>query len=80
MVCNLSLGEGITQDLTEKGKSSIVAASLQRGDEKHNSIRSCTKVHASCYKEYTRKSPYRHTNEHFQLPMPNRVEIVIKLG
>ena len=56
VVCNLSLGEGITQNLTEKGKSSIVAASLQRGDEKHNSIRSCTKVHVSCYKEYTRKS------------------------
>ena len=48
--------EGIPQNLTEKGKSSIVAASLQRGDEKHNIIRSCTKVHFSCYKEYTHKS------------------------
>ena len=36
VICNLSLGEGITRDLTEKGKSSIFAVSLQRGDEKYN--------------------------------------------
>ena len=57
-LCSLSLQEGDTKCLTDKGKASLQAASLERGDGKHETMLTIppAKVHITCYKDYTRKT------------------------
>ena len=57
-LCNLSLQEGDTKCITDKGKASLLAASLERGDGKHETMLTIppTKVHVTCYKNYTRRT------------------------
>jgi hypothetical protein len=57
-LCSLSLQEGDTKCITDKGKASLQAASLERGDGKHETMLTIppTKVHVTCYKDYTRRT------------------------
>ena len=57
-LCSLSLQEGDTTCITDKGKASLQAASRERDDGKHETMLTTppTKVHVKCYKDYTRKT------------------------